>query len=293
MSKWEKTVKEEFVISAEKEEKEQNLIIYIVSDSVGDTAESLVCAAASQFNQNAVEIRRVPFVNSFSDIKGIVQEAGTHNSLIAYTLVKPELRETLVKEAAGYGIPVLDFITPVIDVISAMLQYPPKLEPGLVRKTDEEYYRKVDAVEFAVKCDDGKNSRMIIEADLVVFGVSRTSKTPLCMYLAHKRILAANIPLVPEVAPPEEIFQLPPHRLFGLSIQPRQLNIIRRERLKSLGITSNADYTSMERIQKELAYAESLMKRIGCTVIDVTNKAVEETAGKVLEIYYRGTSGAD
>jgi hypothetical protein len=108
------------------------------------------------------------------------------------------------------------------------------------------------------------------------------------MYLAHKRIKAANVPLVPEVSPPEEIFSLPPHRLIGLTIRPSLLNEIRRERLKSLGLTSNADYASMERILKELEYAESVMRKAGCSVIDVSNKAVEETASRVLEIYYRG-----
>jgi len=162
------------------------------------------------------------------------------------------------------------------------------LKPGLVRKMDEEYFKKVDAIEFAVKYDDGKDPRGILRADVVVIGVSRTSKTPLCMYLAHKGIKAANVPLVPEVAPPEEIFMLPPHKLIGLVIQPAQLNEIRRERLKTLGLTSTADYASMERILKELEYAENIMKRAGCSVIDVTNKAVEETATRVLEIYHRG-----
>jgi len=255
---------------------------------VGDTAELVARAAASQFNQDAVEIRLVPYVNDPNEIPEIVEEAGAFNSLIAYTLVLPELRDVLVREAAKRGIPTLDIMTPMINAISAIINCPPKLEPGLVRKTDEKYYRKVEAIEFAVKCDDGKDARGITRADLVVIGVSRTSKTPLCMYLAHKRIMAANVPLVPEVSPPEEIFRLPPHKLIGLSIQPQQLNEIRRERLRTLGLTSNADYVSMERIHKELEYAEDIMKKTGCPVIDVTNKAVEETASKVLEIYFKG-----
>lgn len=255
---------------------------------MGDTAELVARAAASQFNQEAVEIRLVPYVNDPGEILEIVEEAAVCNSLLAYTLVLPELREVLVREAARYGIPALDIMTPVIDAIAATLRRPPRMEPGLVRKTDEKYYRKVEAIEFAVKCDDGKDARGITRADLVVIGVSRTSKTPLCMYLAHKRIMAANVPLVPEVSPPEEIFQLPRHKLIGLSIHPQQLNEIRRERLKTLGLTYNADYVSMERILKELEYAEEIMKKTGCPVIDVTNKAVEETASKVLEIYYKG-----
>lgn len=255
---------------------------------MGDTVDLVARAAASQFNQEAVEIRLVPYVSDPGEILEIVEEAGLFNSFIAYTLVLSELREVLVREAAKRGIPTLDILTPMIDIISAAIKRPPKLEPGLVRKTDEKYYRKVEAIEFAVRCDDGKDARGITRADLVVIGVSRTSKTPLCMYLAHKRIMAANVPLVPEVSPPEEIFRLPRHKLIGLSIRPQQLNEIRRERLKTLGLTSNADYVSMERILKELDYAEGIMKKTGCPVIDVTNKAVEETASKVLEIYYKG-----
>ena len=263
-------------------------VIYALSDSVGDTAEVLVRAAVSQFNSKMIETRLIPYVNSPEEIASIVEEARGFNSLIVHTLVMPELRRILETEAAEYSIPTLDIINPVIDAVSLVMRSKPKLEPGLARKTDDEYFRKVEAVEFAVKCDDGKSADDIIKADLVVLGVSRTSKTPLCMYLAHKGIHAANVPLIPEVAPPEEIFLLPPHRIIGLRIQSQQLNEIRRERLKTLGITANADYVSMERINKELTYADDIMKRVGCVVIDITNKAVEETASKVLEIYYRG-----
>ncbi|MCL6639121.1 MAG: kinase/pyrophosphorylase [Firmicutes bacterium] len=263
-------------------------MIYIISDSIGETAELVARAAASQFNGGSVDIRRVPYVNDPHEIPEIVEEASAFNSLIAYTLVLPELRVKLVQEAEKYGIPTVDIMTPMMDAVARIVKREPKLEPGLVRKMDDEYFRKVEAIEFAVKYDDGKDPRGILRADLVVIGVSRTSKTPLCMYLAHKRIKAANVPLVPEVAPPQEIFNLPPHKVIGLTIKPQQLNVIRTERLKTLGLTSHADYASPERILKELEYAEGIMKRIGCPVIDVTNKAVEETASKVLEIYYRG-----
>jgi len=255
---------------------------------IGETAELVARAAASQFDHGGVDIRRVPYVNDPHEIPEIVEEASAFNSLIAYTLVLPELREKLVQEAEKYGILTVDIMTPMMDAVARVVKRLPKLEPGLVRKMDDEYFRKVEAIEFAVKYDDGKDPRGILRADLVVVGVSRTSKTPLCMYLAHKRIKAANVPLVPEVAPPEEIYRTPSHKMIGLIIRPQQLNEIRRERLKTLGLTSNADYASMDRILKELEYAQGIMRKAGCSIIDVTNKAVEETASKVLEIYYRG-----
>jgi len=247
-----------------------------------------VRAAASQFQDCAVEIHRVPYVNDASEIPEIVEEAAGFNSMIAYTLVLPELKEAMLREAQKHNLITVDIMGPVLEALTKLEGRPPKLEPGLVRKTDQDYFSKMEAIEFAVKFDDGKDPRGISYADLVVLGVSRTSKTPLCMYLAHRRIKAANVPLVPEVAPPEEIFQLPPHRMIGLTIRPAVLNEIRRERLKSLGLTSDADYASMERILKELEYAEGIMKKAGCPIIDASNKAVEETASKVLEIYYRG-----
>lgn len=263
-------------------------VVYVVSDSIGETAEFVARAATSQFNSGEMEIRRVPYVKDAKYIAEIVEEASGFKSVIAYTLVLPELREALVRTAAKYNIPIVDIMGPMMEAIGTVVENSPKMKPGLIHKLDEDYFRKVEAIEFAVKYDDGKDPRGIVHSDIVIIGVSRTSKTPLCMYLAHKRIKAANVPLVPEVAPPDEIFKLPSKKIVGLTIRPQQLNIIRQERLKTLGLTSSADYASFERILKELDYAEEIMKKVGCPIIDVTNKAVEETASKVLEIYYKG-----
>lgn len=263
-------------------------VVYILSDSIGETAELVARAALSQFNERNAEIRQVPYVNDPDEIPEIVDEVKKTHGMIAYTLVLPELKEALLRETEKHNIIAVDIINPMLDAITALQGRLPKREPGLMRKMDREYFRKVEAIEFAVKYDDGKDPRGILKADLVIIGVSRTSKTPLCMYMAHKKIKAANVPLVPEVAPPEEIFRLEPHRIIGLVIRPQILNEIRRERLKTLGLTSNADYASMKRILRELEYAENIMKRAGCSIIDVSNKAVEETASRVLEIYYRG-----
>lgn len=263
-------------------------VIYIISDSIGETAELVALAAASQFNSGLVDIHKVPYVNSPEEIPEILAEASIFPCIIVYTLVLPGLRDVLEHEASKYGIPTVDIMTPMLEALSKIEGRPPKMEPGLVRKVDEEYFLKVEAIEFAVKYDDGKDPRGILRSSLVIIGVSRTSKTPLCMYLAHKRIKAANVPLVPEVTPPEELFKLPAHRVVGLTIEPQQLYQIRRERLKTLGLTTSADYASTERILKELEYASAIMQKLKCPVIDVTNKAVEETASRVLEIYYRG-----
>lgn len=177
---------------------------------------------------------------------------------------------------------VVDILGPMMESLQTLFQQPPKMKPGLVRQLDEEYFRRVEAIEFAVKYDDGRDPRGILKADVILIGVSRTSKTPLSMYLAHKRLKVANVPLVPEVKPPEELFEISNKKVIGLKISPNQLNTIRTERLRSLGLTAEANYANHERIIEELEYADRVMKKIGCRVIDVSNKAVEETANIIL-----------
>lgn len=263
-------------------------VVFVVSDSLGETADLVARAAASQFDGEKLEIRRIPYVSDVADIDEIFNEAVHYNSIITYTVVIKELREQIEKLSLEKNIPSVDLLGSTLDAISSATGMKPKMETGLLRKLDEEYYRRVDAVEFAVKYDDGKDPRGLKRADIVLIGVSRTSKTPVCMYIANKKIRAANMPLVPEVLPPEELFQIPARKIVGLSIKPQLLNDIRQERLKALGLTSGADYANPNRIIQELEYAEAIFKRIGCAVIDVTNRAVEETAGRLLEIYYKG-----
>ncbi|NLY53880.1 MAG: kinase/pyrophosphorylase [Firmicutes bacterium] len=262
--------------------------VYVVSDAVGETAEFVVRAAASQFLHTDVEIVRVPYVNNRQHVTNVVAEAARYRSILAYTLVIDELRQVMTGAAREYGVPTVDILGPLLSTLAQVAGEQPVMQAGLLRKLDEDYFRKVEAVEFAVRYDDGLDPRGILAAEVVLIGVSRTSKTPVCMYLAHKGVKAANVPLVPEVSPPEELFSVPPRRVIGLTINPNFLNEIRLERLKTLGLPADSNYTSLKRILQELDYAEAIMKRIGCPRIDVTNRAVEETARKVLEIYYRG-----
>lgn len=154
------------------------------------------------------------------------------------------------------------------------------------QKEDSEFSRKIAAIEFAEKFDDDKNRGGLQEADVVVIGVSRTSKTPICMYLAFKGIKAANVPLIPGTDPPEELFKIPPLKIIGLTINPQRLNEIRQVRLKTMGLTSGGNYTDINRIITELEFADGIFRKIGCAVIDVTNRAVEEVANRLLEEIY-------
>ena len=256
----------------------------MVSDSVGETAEFVVKAVATQFNGGNVEIRRNSYVDDFEDIEDVLILARTGKSIIAYTIVIPVLKEYLDRRAAEENILAVDLLSPLMNAFTTSFNKKPHHQPGLMRKLDEEYFRKIEAIEFAVKYDDGRDPRGILKADIVLIGVSRTSKTPLSMYLAHKRFKVANVPLVPEVPAPDELFKIPRKNCIGLIISPDKLNEIRLERLKALGLGSKASYASFERILDELDYAEKIMKRVGCPIINVSNKAIEETAGLILEV---------
>ncbi len=256
-------------------------VVYVVSDSVGETAELVVKAAASQFSGAGLEVRRIPYVEDKETIDEVIVLAQQARALIAFTLVVPEIKNYLVTKANLAGIETVDIIGPMLEKISAITDKEPRYEPGLIYRLDEDYFQKVEAIEFAVKYDDGRDPRGIIRADLVLIGVSRTSKTPLSQYLAHKRIKVANVPLVPEVEPPPQLFKVAAKKCVGLTISPEKLNEIRTERLKALGLKAQANYASVDRIKEELAYSKEIMDRIGCPVIDVSNKAVEETANLI------------
>ncbi|WNF21203.1 pyruvate, water dikinase regulatory protein [Mesobacillus jeotgali] len=259
-------------------------VVYVVSDSVGETAEFVVKAVATQFNGGQVDIRRNSYVEDEEDIEDVIMVAKQGRSIIAYTIVVPSLKAYLDKRAQEEGIYAVDLLNPLMNAFEKKFNKEPNHRPGMMRKLDDEYFRKIEAIEFAVKYDDGRDPRGILRADIVLVGVSRTSKTPLSMYLAHKRYKVANVPIVPEVKPPDELFQVPRSKCVGLIISPDKLNEIRTERLKALGLGARANYASYERILEELDYAEKIMKRVGCPVINVSNKAIEETAGLILDI---------
>lgn len=264
-------------------------IIYALSDSLGETAERVARAAASQYNQEEFDIIRVPYIRSEQQIEDIVQQAERDNAMICYTIISPVLRRKLKGLTRLANVVVVDIIGPMLQGIGQIAESDPTMRPGMIHRLDEEYFKRVDAIEFAVKYDDGKNPLGFLKADIVIVGVSRTSKTPLSMYLAHKRIKAANLPLVPEVSLPQELFEIPPYKIVGLIIDPFKLNFIRSERLKTMGLKEDASYANLERIDEELQYARAVMRRLHCPVIDVSTKAIEETANLVLEIVKRNS----
>ena len=258
-------------------------IIYACSDSLGETAERVARAAASQYDKQEFNIIRVPYIRSEQQIEELVCKAEANKAMICYTIISPSLRRKLRELTKTANVTVVDIIGPMLAGVGTLTDTEPTLKAGMIHQLDEEYFKRVEAIEFAVKYDDGKNPMGFLKADIVIVGVSRTSKTPLSMYLANKQLKVANVPLVPEIPPPEELFKVPSSRIIGLLIDPYTLNEIRCARLKAMGLTDGANYADIRRIQEELEYARAIMQQLHCMIINVSNRAIEETASLILE----------
>ncbi|MCD6435069.1 MAG: kinase/pyrophosphorylase [Clostridiales bacterium] len=260
-------------------------VIYILSDSLGDTAEYVLKATAGQFKPNEYLIKKFSFVSTAEQVQYIFEDAKSVNALIVFTIVIEEVKEEIIRLCNLYNLLYFDIMSPLLNELEVFFGSKPTNEPGIIRKLDATYFKKVEAIEFAVKYDDGKDPRGVKKADVVLLGISRTSKTPLSMYLANKNLRVTNIPLVPEVPVPKQVFEVNKDKIIGLTTDPYKLNEIRVERIKALGLgTANSTYADMKRILEELDYADKIYKRIGCPVINVSNKAVEETANIIIKI---------
>ncbi len=258
--------------------------IYIISDSLGETGEQVAMAAAGQFVDVDFVVKKYPYIEDRETVIDIIEEAARRTSIIVFTMVIDTLRSCIIEQCQKHGMMHIDVMNPLIDSFRELLHVEPVYEPGTIHKMDQMYFDRVKAVEFAVKYDDGKDPRGVKQADVVLLGISRTSKTPLSMYLAHKNVKVANIPLVPEVAVPKEVYQIPASKIVGLINTPEKLFEIREERLRAMGLQANSSYASLDRIAEELDYANKIFGDLGCPVIDVSNKAVEETANIILQI---------
>ncbi len=261
------------------------VVIYVVSDSLGETANIVVEAAASQFERSQISVKKYSHIKTSRELKSIILEADEDNALIVFTLIDPDLREEFQEMARERELSTVDVMGPVMNELEERFERPPRLKPGLRHQLDENYFNRVEAMEFTVKYDDRNDPRGIKQADVVLVGVSRTSKTPMCIYLSYRGHKAANVPLVPEVDVPDILLENPDNKVIGLTIDPLVLNEIRQERLKSLGLSPDSQYASIDRINEELEYADRIMDEIGCPIINVTNKSIEESASEVQKFF--------
>lgn len=256
-------------------------VVFIVSDSIGDTAEVVVNAVMAQFEPETFRTVRLTKIASREQVVDIVGEGCRERCVFFYTFANPELRDEMVRQTDLKSVFALDILGPGVDALSEVARVEPKWQVGMMRKTDRGYFDRIEALEFAVAHDDGRGAEELHEAEVVLIGVSRSSKTPLSMYLAFKGYRVANVPLVLEVEPPPQLFELDSRRVFGLTSEAETLVEIRARRFGDLGAWARR-YAERERVESELEAARAVMKRIGCVVVKTTNRAIEETAQEII-----------
>ena len=258
--------------------------IFVMSDATAETAERVLRATMIQFGGVDPPVRIFSMVRQDARLDEIVRQAADESALILHTIVNADQRLHLAKRAAELGVPTVDIIGQLMTQLSAFFGKAPAGRPGIPRLTDD-YFRRIEAVEFAVKHDDGQAAQSLREADVVLVGLSRTSKTPLSTYLAQKSWKVANVPIVLGLPLPKEIEVIDQHRIFGLTIDLKSLIRIRRARLKALNMPVTSDYGRRDHILRELDYAKRIFDRHpDWPVIDVSEKAIEESASIVLRI---------
>ncbi|MDR3053247.1 MAG: kinase/pyrophosphorylase [Coriobacteriales bacterium] len=261
--------------------------IYIISDSVGDSAAIMAAAAASQFGAGRWVIQRLPNVAHIDQIAEFISArlADTDEEIVVlYTIADPHLAEQLNEYVADKSVAAVDLIGPAIDAIAEATGLRPKGKPGLIRKTDRDYFKRIEAMEYAVNHDDGRNAEELDQADIVLVGVSRTSKTPLSVYLASRGYKVANVPLAQGVAVPRQLFDIDSRRIFGLTSKAGLLAEIRARRLGD-AVAVAGSYAAVSNVQEDLDEARLLMRKLGCIVLKTDNRAIEETAQEILRYY--------
>jgi regulator of PEP synthase PpsR (kinase-PPPase family) len=258
--------------------------IDVLSDSTGETAEKVVRAALLQFPQAGAQIRLHTRVRTKEVARPVVERCAREGALLVFTVVSPELREFVHGMTAELKIEAIDVIGALIGKLGTFLEREPINLPSALLPLSDEYFRRIEAVEFAVKSDDGKEPRNFKKADIVLVGVSRTSKTPLSTILAQRGLKVANLPLVLGVNPPPELLEAPQDRIVGLTIGIEQLCEIRQARLRQLGMPSETNYAMREHVRQELEFANALFRtHPEWPVVDVTGRAIEESAVIILE----------
>lgn len=264
---------------------ESSLSIVVVSDSTGHTAESVVRAVLIQFAHADVKLRKWPGVRTVDDAEKAVRLASESGGMLVHTLVDSELRAAVSRHCESMRVRSVDLIGALIGAVSNYVGEEPQGRPGRPYLLDAAYFRRVDALEFSSRADDGKHEGMIASADIVLVGVSRTSKTPVSTYLAGQGFKVANVPIVRGIEPPRALFELPRGRVFALTLDPSTLMEIRQSRLAHLGVESRGEYADREYVFAEVRWALRLYReRTDWPIIDVTHMAVEETAAVLLRM---------
>jgi len=261
--------------------------VYVVSGGQGVSGEQLARTALAQFHEAEVPVVVVPHVRDVAQIESVVSQAAAANGTIVHTLVEARLRQAMINAARDHNVVAIDLIGHLLGRLTSLLGREPAGTPGLYRQLREAYFQRIEAIEFAVAHDDGRNPGDLPHADIVLAGVSRVGKTPLAMYLSVLGWKVANVPLVHGIDPPAELFAVDSRRVVGLTIALDQLVNHRARRQARLGIAGAAAYARPDNIADELDAALRLFRRRGFAVIDTTEKPIEESADEGVAVVTR------
>ncbi|HHN64550.1 MAG TPA: kinase/pyrophosphorylase [Nitrospirae bacterium] len=258
--------------------------IYLVGEGTGETVRTIARAALAQFSSRDIEIKSFYMIEEEQQIQQIIKDAAKDNALVAFTIVQPHLRDCLIREAERGRVKAIDVIGDFIIHLSMFLGEKPLGIPGRQHLLDEDYFRRIEAINFAVKHDDGKEPEGLRDADIVIVGLSRTGKTPLSTYLAHQGWKVANVPLHPQMEAPKELFEINQGRIFGLIISVESLVKLREARLKQVGLPLNAKYADPVKVAEEIDWCIQYYRaHPRWHIIDVSNRAIEEIAAAILK----------
>lgn len=259
--------------------------VIIVSDGTGETAAQMTKAAMVQFIDQDVYFTRYKNVRNEAQIQAICEDASINRDLIIFTIVSAHLRTFLANRTRELSIPSVDLLGPLLRGLATYFGYEPKAVAGLLHDVNERYFLRIEAMEYTIAHDDGRDLTGLEKADLVILGISRTSKTPLSMYLSHQGWRVANIPLIHGFEVPAEVLALDPRRVIGLTIDAGDLAQIRRARLERLGQSRGGEYADPEKVLAEIEWAADIFrKNRRWPVFNVTGKALEETASEIIKL---------
>jgi len=256
--------------------------VHLVSDATGETINSIARACLVQFEHVSVQEHFWSLIRTKRQLDLVIEGLRQWPGLVLYTFVDDVLRKALSDQCKRFNLPSHSVLDPILSVMTATFGTPSAKDPGKQHVLDEEYFARMDAMEYALSFDDGNKVEKLDDADVVVLGVSRTSKTPTCIYLAHRGIRAANVPIVPEAPLPIDFKKLKKPLIVGLTRDPDSLVETRRTRLRFLQQNEITSYVDPEKVREEVLEARRLFSRIGCPVIDITRRSVEETAAEIM-----------
>jgi regulator of PEP synthase PpsR (kinase-PPPase family) len=256
--------------------------LHVISDSTGETAAKLANAVEDQFPDLSFDVVRHPRIMSVDDVQLAASRARGRRAVVLYTLVDPQYREAMRSLCKRYRLHYCDLLGHPIDAVARVSGLAARMEPGPRPALDSAYFKRIAAIEFAVRFDDGMGVEGLHDADIVLVGVSRSSKTPLSIYLGYLGYKTANVPVVRGIEPPKELWEIDPAKIVGLTIDAETLQGIRAHRVRAM--RGPRRYAELVEVYEDLEHAEAVHRRLGCPVIEVSNQAIEETAHRIIRL---------